>query len=170
MCTPLDTVLLPNKNLSRETTSQLEPILQGLEHFRNIAKANIEIAQRRQKAQYDKKAKDPSYLPGQRVRLYYSKVPVGQNAKLWQKWVGPYYISQLGPNYTMKLRRCSDNKAIKSLVHANRLKPYYDPKDRPLFPPEDLHDYAVDLDGDEILDSAPPTPSSGLSSSGPSLQ
>lgn len=85
MCTPLDTALLLRENLSLENAPQLEPILQGLEHFRNIAKANTEIAQNHQKAQYDKKTEDPSYLPGQRVWLYCTKVPVGQNAKLWRK-------------------------------------------------------------------------------------
>lgn len=92
--------------------------------------------------------------------------PKGQSSKLWHRWVGPYYISQLGPNYTAKLRRCSDNKESKSLVHFNRLKPYFDPNDRPLSPPANLPTISGDLDGDEISDEPPSPPSHDLSSSG----
>ena len=92
----------------------------------------------------------PTFQPADRVWLYCSKVPVGKAPKLHRKWVGPYFISQTGPNHTFKLRNCSDNKEIKSMINATRLKPYYDPADRPTNPPAEWEDFEEDLNAEEL--------------------
>ena len=54
----------------------------------------------------------------------------GLSAKLSDKWTGPYYIVEIGPNHTYKLRNCADHKPLASLVNANRIKLYnYHPND-----------------------------------------
>ena len=56
----------------------------------------------------------------------------------------------IGPNHTYRLRNVRTNLEVKSLVNAMRLKPYYDPKDRPTNPPEQLADNEDELDPEEL--------------------
>lgn len=82
--------------------------------------------------------------------LYCTKVAIGKSPKLHRKWTGPYYITQLGPNFTYKIRNCATNKEVKSLIDGARLKPYFDPEKRPTNPPAGLEDYKDDLDAGEV--------------------
>ena len=125
---PIDTVLQPKDHLPQDCKVHLSRILQNLEVCRKLAGQNIKEAQDKYKYQYDKRAKVPDYHPAQRVWLYCTKVPTGKAPKLHRKWVGPYYITMLGPNHTYRLRNCKTNAEVKSLVNAMRLKPYYDPE------------------------------------------
>ena len=147
---PIDTVLQPKDHLPQDHKVHLSRILQNLEVCRKIAGENIKDAQSKYKFQYDKRSKVPEYRPAQRVWLYCTKVPVGKAPKLHRKWVGPYYITMLGPNHTYKLRNVRTNLEVKSLVNAMRLKPYFDPEDRPTNPPEQLADNEDELDPEEL--------------------
>ena len=147
---PIDTVLQPKDHLPQDHKVHLSRILQNLEVCRKIAGKNIKDAQDKYKFQYDKRSKVPEYRPAQRVWLYCTKVPVGKAPKLHRKWVGPYYITMLGPNHTYKLRNVRTNLEVKSLVNAMRLKPYFDPEDRPTNPPEQLADNEDELDPEEL--------------------
>ena len=147
---PIDTVLQPKDHLTQDHKVHLSRILQNLEVCRKIAGENIKDAQSKYKFQYDKRSKVPEYRPAQRVWLYCTKVPVGKAPKLHRKWVGPYYITMLGPNHTYKLRNVRTNLEVKSLVNAMRLKPYFDPEDRPTNPPEQLADNEEELDPEEL--------------------
>ncbi|CAC5418293.1 unnamed protein product [Mytilus coruscus] len=137
ICLPIDnTSLIPKEHLAQDQRIFLGRILQNLERTRKIASENIEIAQERNKRQYDKTAQEPEFRPTQRVWLYCTKVPLGKAPKLLRKWVGPYYITLVNrSNHTYRIRNCANNKEVKSLVTAHRLKPYYDPNTRPTNPP-----------------------------------
>ncbi|KAJ8297431.1 hypothetical protein KUTeg_023962 [Tegillarca granosa] len=65
---------------------------------------------------------------------------------------GSYYIRHDNGNYSFLLRRCSDNKEIRAPVHANRLKHFFDPRNRPTNPPERINDN-IDLNPEEIDDA-----------------
>ena len=80
------------------------------------------------------------------------QVAPGKVPKLHRKWAGPYYITLVGPNHTYSIRNCAKNKEVKSLINGVRLKPYYDPEDRPTNPPEGLENMEEELDADEIAD------------------
>ena len=147
---PIDTVLQPKDHLPQNCKVHLSRILQNLEVCRKLAGQNIKAAQDKYKHQYDKSTKVPDYHPAQRVWLYCTKVPVGKAPKLHRKWVGPYYITMLGPNHTYRLRNYKTNAEVRSLVNAMRLKPYYDPEDRPTNPPEPLLDSQEELDPEEL--------------------
>ena len=121
-----------------------------VEVCRKIAGENIKDAQDKYKYQYDKRSKLPEYRPAQRVWLYCTKVPVGKAPKLHRKWVGPYYITMIGPNHTFRLRNVRTNLEVKTLINAIRLKPYYDPEDRPTNPPVELADNEDELDPEEL--------------------
>ncbi|CAG2206802.1 unnamed protein product [Mytilus edulis] len=151
MCLPIDTSLIPKEHLAQDHRIFLGRILQNLERTRKIASENIEVAQERNKRQYDKNTQEPEFRPTQRVWLYCTKVPVGKAPKLHRKWVGPYYITLVNrSNHTYRIRNCANNKEVKSLVTAHRLKPYYDPNTRPTNPPQEHENDEDELDPDEI--------------------
>ncbi|CAG2190886.1 unnamed protein product [Mytilus edulis] len=152
MTLPIDTALIPKDRLAQDHKIFLSRILQNLETSRKIAAKNIKQAQERYKQQYDKKSKEPQFQPAQRVWLYCTKVPVGKAPKLHRKWSGPYYITRIGPNSTYKLRNCATNKEVVSMVNAQRMKPYYDPKDRPTNLPDEFQNDNEELNPEEIQD------------------
>ena len=147
---PIDTVLQPKDHLNQDYKVHLGRVLQNLEICRKLAGENIKAAQEKYKYQHDKYSQLPKYRPAQRVWLYCTKVPQGKAPKLHRKWVGPYYITMIGPNHTFRLRNAQTNLEVKSLVNAARLKPYFDPADRPTNPPEDLADHEAELDPEQI--------------------
>lgn len=53
-------------------------------------------------------------------------------------------------NHTYEIRNCANNKEVKSLVNAQRLKPYYDPNMRPTNPAIEHENEENELDPDEI--------------------
>ena len=148
---PIDTALLPKDNLSQNHKVHLNNVLKQLETTRKIATENIKSAQVRYKHQFDKRSQVPKFQPAERVWLYCTKVAVGKAPKLHRKWVGPYYITQLGPHHTFKVRNCATNKEVKSLVNGVRLKPYYDPENRPTNPPVGMEDIDEELDAEELV-------------------
>ena len=148
---PIDTLLQPKDHLNQDCKIHLGRILQNLEVCRKLAGENIKAAQDKYKYQHDKRSQLPSFQPAQRVWLYCTKVPPGKAPKLHRKWVGPYYITMIGPNHTFRLRNAQTNLEVKSLVNAARLKPYYDPNDRPTNPPDNLPDPDAELDPEEIV-------------------
>ncbi|XP_071119909.1 uncharacterized protein [Mytilus edulis] len=78
----------------------------------------------------DKNTEKPTFEIQDQVLMYTPKVPVGLSSKLHRKFDGPFYIARKGLNHTYKLRRCSNNKELKSMINANRLKLYHPPDHR----------------------------------------
>ena len=152
---PIDTALLPKDNLAQDHKIHLNNVLRQLETTRKIATENIKAAQVKYKHQFDKRAQEPKFQPADRVWLYCTKVAPGKAPKLHRKWAGPYYITMLGPNHTYKVRNCATNKEVKSLINGVRLKPYYDPENRPTNPPVGFENGEEELNAEEIADQVP---------------
>ena len=57
---------------------------------------------------------------------------IGLSPKLCNKWDGPYYITDVADNNTVKLRRYSDNVELKTRINVTRLRPYNSPLNLPL--------------------------------------
>lgn len=129
MSLPLDVSLTPRETAQQQTKQYVDQLVQRLKVVQELAKANTREAQLATKHRFDQKTKEPSFRVGDYVHIQIAHIPVGLSKKLYPRWEGPYYITELGPNNTYRLRRCSDNKEMKSLVHANRLKHYKDPRD-----------------------------------------
>ena len=66
--------------------------------------------------------------------------------------MGRTILHCLGPHNTYKLRRCGDNKEVKVLVNATRLKPYFDPNERPTNPPPGYEHLTQPLNAEHIPD------------------
>jgi len=134
---PLDVALLPPANLSKSIADHRARIVRNIEIAHEIARKNIQLAQQKMKEYHDRRATCPEYNVGDRVWIYTPAVPVGLSKKLRHLWHGPYrIIEQLSPVH-FALRTC-DNRRLAAIIHANRLKPYYDPSNRPVDIPSGL--------------------------------
>ena len=158
---PLDVNLLP-PNVDNLSTSIAEPrarIVSQLEEAQRLAKQNTERTQQQMKERYDLKTASVSFAIGQRVWVFTPKTKKGLSKKLLHRWHGPYRIvKQLSPvNFQL---RNSANRLVATPVHVNRMKPFYDAKDRPIEPPTDDDDDNFALTEDELPESsfAPDTP------------
>ncbi|CAG2200816.1 unnamed protein product [Mytilus edulis] len=125
---PFDISVLPKDNMSKSAKEHLHQLIDHLKIVKKVCKQNLEKSQEKSKQYYDKRSKEPNFRVGDRVLLQCMKVPKGLSPKLHAKWIGPYYITNVGQNNTYKLRRMSDHKIVKSRIHANRIKPYEDPR------------------------------------------
>lgn len=88
---------------------------------------NIKRSQEKSEERFDKHAKVPNFKLFDKVLIKANKIPFGLSPKLAEKYQGPYLISELGPNHTYKIRRCSNRKVLKSFMNASQLKKYFDP-------------------------------------------
>ena len=151
---PLDTELIPSAHLNKTTEQHLNRILENQRMIRELVSENIAQAQAKYKEQHDKKAADPKFNVFTNVWLYNPRTPKGLSPKLVNRWIGPYYVSDKLSECSFRLRDLKSHKAIKSTVHANRLKPYFDPNTRPTNPPPNLPEPIEIYDTDEVEDEA----------------
>ena len=136
---PLDVSLLAPSpdDLTPSVAEHRARIVRHIEEAQEMARSNIQRAQQRMKLQYDQHATLTDFAIGQRVWAFTPKTKKGLSRKLLHNWHGPYRVIQkLSPAHY--LLRTATNNRVTTAVHVNRLKPYYDPSDRPLqVPPED---------------------------------
>lgn len=130
MTLPYDVALEPLENMSRDAKAYIKEFLENLKVHDKIAKEIIRWHQEQNKIRHDLEANVPNFHLGDLdlVLIKVNKVPKGLSSKLFDKSEGPYRIVELGPNFTYKLRRCSDNKLHASMMNASNLKYYHDPE------------------------------------------
>ncbi|CAG2234398.1 unnamed protein product [Mytilus edulis] len=153
---PFDTSVLPKDNLSKDAKHHLEEIISNLKITQDLAAENIKLKQAKMKERYDKNTKIPEFRLRDKVLLKEHVVPVGRSPKLVDKFNGPYYITDCGPNFTYKLRRCSDQKEHKSMVNASNLRQYVDPtdyRDPPQAPERPVPDNPPDAQNNQPADN-----------------
>ena len=150
---PIDvSLLLPSLNLSASVAEHRARVVQNLEEARRIISSNTQLAQQRMKAQYDKTSAPVHYDVGSKVWVFTPKSKKGLSKKLCHNYHGPYRIvAKLSPVH-FRLRTL-DNRVVSVPVHANRVKPYYDPADRPIVPP-DIEDSSPDLSESDMPSSS----------------
>ena len=140
---PIDVKLLP-PNVDRLSTSIAEHrarIVSQLEEAQRLAKKNTERTQQQMKGHYALEAAPAQYQIGQRVWVFTPKTRKGLSKKLLHHWHGPYRImKQLSPR---SILICGIQLIVSSqrqYMHVNRMKLYYDAKDRPIEPHAVLND------------------------------
>ena len=127
---PIDISLFKSQELYDNTSDYRSVLINRFLEARKLAHDNIELAQQRQKANHDKKAKEVSYSIGQRVWLFTPNNRKGLSFKLTHNWHGPYRIlAKKSPvNYLLD---SNDERNYMQIVHVNRLKPFISYNDRP---------------------------------------
>ncbi len=87
-----------------------------------MARQNIEDASDQAKLQFDAKAAPHKFLPGQLVLMDEHNF-LGKNQKLAPKWKGPHKVLRLKGDSNLEIQLRHNNR--KTVVHVNRLKPYF---------------------------------------------
>jgi hypothetical protein len=148
---------LPDQPDHPDTLSQcVAQLLTKLEPARLQTTESIKIAQRRQKATYDKKVVRPrTFHIGDKVL----RINDAKTAKLDPTWEGPYFVHQVLPHEVYKLRKLN-GKLVRNLENGDRLKHY---KERALPPAsssarqaasdQDSDQEQQDSDSDQTIDS-----------------
>ena len=133
---PMDVSLLPPTDPASSIAEHRRRIVKQIELAQQIAKENIMRTQQKMKAYYDRRAAEPSFVEGQKVWVFTPKTKKGLSKKLLHNYHGPYRIvEKLSPAH-YRLRTCGNNP-VSSIVHANRMKRFFDPNERPIEPPID---------------------------------
>ena len=127
---PIDSYFkLAETELNEEKETCMAKFLEKIKLIQQIAKENMQISQQYNKQQFDKKAKLPAYVLGQKVWLHSPATPVGRSKKLQIHFTGPFYIVDQTSDCNFILRNCETHKQIAYPVHSDRLKAYYEPGD-----------------------------------------
>lgn len=134
---PVDVSLLVSQDLASSVEEHRARIAEAIEIGQRLAKENTERAQQKMKMYYDRKSKETDFLLGERVWVYTPKTKKGLSKKLLHNWHGPFRIVERLSPVHFKLRT-GNNRMVYTTVHANRIKPYFDPDDRPIEPPEQI--------------------------------
>ena len=125
---------MPSDNLSASVSEHRARIVQNLEEAQRLIQSNTQLAQQRMKQQYDKTFGPVPFDVGNKVWVYTPKSRKGLSKKFSHNFHGPYRIvSKLSPVH-FRLRTL-DNRPVSVPVHANRMKLYCDPSNRPVEPP-----------------------------------
>ena len=107
-------------------------------------------AQRRQKAHYDKHAKQPKLNVGDMVRLHSPAVKPGTTSKFHRPWKGPYTVLERVDDVVLRI---ADKSGTTQTVHVDRLKawtgsdlPASANELVPNSPPTSIADYMPDVE------------------------
>ena len=137
-------LLLSTSNRLPSVTEHHARIVQNLEDAQQTIRSNTHLAQQHMKLQYDKQSAPVHYDVGSKVWVFTPKTKKGLSKKLSHTFHSPYRIvHKLSPVH-FRLRTL-DNRVLSVPVHANCLKPFYDPADRPFGPLPPVGDTSPDL-------------------------
>jgi hypothetical protein len=115
--------------------SLTDDIIRKLLIARNVARQNNEDASDVARSQYDSKALPHKFLPNQLVLLDEHSF-LHKNQKLAPKWSGPHKIVRLKGDANAEILLRHNSK--KTVVHTNRLKPYFVALSNSAFHPDTL--------------------------------
>ena len=101
------------------------------------------------KAHYDARSKSPDFSEGDKVWVFTPKTYKGLSRKLLHNYHGPYRIVEKLSPVHYRLRTCT-NKPVSTTVHANRMKLFVDPNERPIVPPDTIDDDMPFLAPDDL--------------------
>ena len=133
---PIDIKYLPemSDDVTTSVSEYRKRTVEKVELAQKLAKENLHRSKQKMKEYYDRNSKEPVFEVGQRVWVYTPKSKKGLSKKLLHCWFGPYRIVEQSSPVHYRLRT-ETNKNVTFAVHANRMKPYYDPDLRPIDPP-----------------------------------
>lgn len=133
---PMDVNFLQPGDVSSSISEHRQRIVENVERSQNIARENIQKAQQKVKAHYDRIATDRNFVVGQKVWVYTPKTKKGLSKKLLHFWHGPFRLIEKKSFCHFMVRNMSNNR-VNFAVHVNRMKPFVDPNERPIEPPEE---------------------------------
>ena len=119
---PSDINLHPKDFESNSLEDHVARTVHGLNQAHEIARENLQKHQDHMKRYHDKAQNDVPFKVGDQVYLYSPVVKIHCSKKLSKFWKGPFVIVQKTSPVNYTLRWLHTNRALKTPVHANRLK------------------------------------------------
>lgn len=113
--------LLATKPKARSVSEYVDTFRKRLKHVRNLARANLTSAQAGMKAQYDQRAVQRSFKPGE---LVLALLPVPGSA-LQNRFTGPYVVEKKLNDTTYVIRTPERRRDLRT-CHINMLKQYHE--------------------------------------------
>jgi hypothetical protein len=101
--------------------------LDELEEIRRDAYDNAHIYKSKIKAFHDKNIVRKTFVPGQKVLLYNSRLHLFPG-KLRSRWTGPYFVKTVFPHGAVEIEHTNNGTCFK--VNGQRLKPFFENFDR----------------------------------------
>ena len=144
---------MPPKDLSPSIAEHRARVAEHLARAQELARAKIQRAQQRMKLHYDQHSSFPAYELGLKVWIYTPKTKKALSKKLRHNWHGPMRIYKKMSPVTYKVK-LPNNSRIATTIHVNRIKPYYDPDERPISPPAKDDPSAPYLHENELPDDS----------------
>jgi hypothetical protein len=147
---PMDVSLDPQPSTKIDPLDYRAELITRLERAWSLARENILRAQQRQIANYRNTGSNREFQIGQQVWIYTPKVRKGTVRKFAKNWFGPYRIIEKLSNINYRVRS-NGNQIVEQVVHIARMKPYFDPKDRPSpFVPPLEEKFEIELQDSEL--------------------
>ena len=117
----INNLLLNNETHNVTQSDYIGNLIDRLRFCFHKVRQETEQARKRQKAQYDKNAKTPSFKIGDAVLLDIRVVKPGDCRKFTSKFQGPFRVTRVFDNNTAEI---SDSSLKTQRTHVNRLKPF----------------------------------------------
>ena len=130
-------------NLLSSVSKLHSRVVENLGNAQRNIESNTQLCQQRMTIHYDKTSCPVPNDIGSKVWVYTPKSRKSLSQKQTHNFHGPYrVVAKLSPVH-LKLQSL-DNKPVSVPVHANRMKPYYDPSSRPIVDPPNI-EHSSDL-------------------------
>ena len=119
-CATLPSALLTKPRTTYTYDDYAQELRERIRAANQVAKENLRKEKQKVKNYHDRKAKEVTFRPGDKVLLHDETLRRGRSKKLDSLWIGPYIILEKNSdvNYTVKMGR------RKLQVHVNRLKAF----------------------------------------------
>ena len=125
---PFVPLVNPPEFTAKNEKSFVRAIMQFMDKTNQVARTNIQAAEERMKKDYDQRhgVRNRSFSVGDQVLIFFPKSSLrGPNAKLRQRWCGPFFIEEvLEGGHRFRVRREGAKSPQKNHVHIDRLKPF----------------------------------------------
>ncbi|CAG2231769.1 unnamed protein product [Mytilus edulis] len=118
---PIDLMLGTSRDTAKDPPEYIKQLKETLYEVHELARVNLQRAQKRQKKDYDLKTNQQKYDIGDILLKINSATKVGQTPKFKQPWKGPYIVTEVKSPVLYKIQ----DKKTESVVHHDRLKMCY---------------------------------------------
>jgi len=123
MCLPVDRSLACANPTIVSNEAYAKDIQHKLAVYEQVAMQNVKDSALQHSKAHNTRVTQPTFKTGDKVLLFDSTTSLNESAKLKVRWVGPYLITDVLPNYNYKLKHLVTGKELRRPVHASRIRP-----------------------------------------------
>ena len=116
---PVDLVFGTSQEQPLTVNEYVRKVRRSIQTAHTHARKAGAVAQRRQKALYDKRSRKPGIVVGDSVYLHSSVVTPGTSPKFHRPWTGPYVVVEFVDDVVVRI---ADGSGKMQTVHVDRLK------------------------------------------------